>query len=55
MLPTGSMFFMNDASAKGVALMRIDDCTRIFAEIFTLMPSKPKQNVNVLEVIPGHE
>jgi hypothetical protein len=46
---------MNDASAKGVALMRIDDCTRIFAEIFTLMPSKPKQNVNVLEVIPGHE
>jgi hypothetical protein len=49
------MFFMNDASAQGIALIRIDDCTRISAKIFTLMPSKPKQNVNVLEVIPGHE
>jgi hypothetical protein len=47
MLPTGSMFFMNDVSAQGITPMRIDDCTRIFAKIFTLMPSKPKQNVNV--------
>jgi hypothetical protein len=43
------MFFMNDASAQGVALMRIDDFTRISAEIFTLMPSKPKQNVAFVE------
>jgi hypothetical protein len=55
MLPTGSMFFMNNASTQGVAPMRIDDCTRISAEIFTLTPSKPKHIVNVLEVIPGHE